>query len=236
MSNNGQQQSIEAVIYRHSELDKLRNRINELRFATETREYETELKAYNRRRRGRKEITREVQMGDVVKEIWSSPLGGEDKAVSMAGMLGERFSRFPIKRMGRTEFVLRPKKPNRILWDRSRKFFGTGFSEVGLVAGGGRYNRPVSPKRVKEYSDAMVRGQWRDNLIDPIAITSNGEVINGQHRLAAMSQVEREPDEKDDPGFQFLVLFGVPADQVTLSDLSRRSARDFTVIAGKAVA
>jgi hypothetical protein len=42
----------EAVIYRHSELEKLRSRINELRFAAETRKYEVDLNAYNRRRRG----------------------------------------------------------------------------------------------------------------------------------------------------------------------------------------
>src|SRR5215510_12905090 len=78
---------VEAVIYRLSELYKLRGRINELRFAAETREYETALKAYNRRRRGRKEIQQR-----------------------------ERGTGFEIKRRGRTEFVQRPSKPNRILW------------------------------------------------------------------------------------------------------------------------
>jgi len=207
--STGNTTKVEAVTYRLSELDKLRDRINELRFAAETREYETALKAYNRRRRGRKEIQQ------------------KDKGTG-----------FEIKRMGRTEFVQRPSKPNRILWHWAFSL-GRGYKsdECGLLAHGGRHNRPISEKRVREYIDTMCRCQWQDNLIDPIAVTPNGEVINGQHRLAAMHMlgglVHKPKLDKD---WQFLVLFGVPADQVTLSDLSRRSAKDFTVIAGKAVA
>ena len=43
-----------AVIYRLSGLPELHDRINELRFAAETREYEAALKEYNRKRRGRR--------------------------------------------------------------------------------------------------------------------------------------------------------------------------------------
>ena len=201
---------VEAVIYRHSEFEKLRSRINELRFAAETRKYEVDLNAYHRRRCERTEVQREVK-----DDIFIFKKTG-----------------FVIKRMGRTEFVSRPEKPGWIIWTRDKNLSGD-FRELGLIAGGGRYNRPVSHKRVKDYSDTMLRGEWRDNWIDPLAITADGEIINGQHRLAAMSKVGLEPGDKD---AQFLVLFGVPACQVTLSDISRRSAKDFTVIAGKAAA
>jgi hypothetical protein len=139
---------------------------------------------------------------------------------------------FVIKRMGRTEFISRPEKPGWIIWTRTKSFSGHS-RELGLIAGGGRYNRPVSHKRVKDYSDTMLRGEWRDNWIDPIAVTADGEIINGQHRVAAMSKVGSVSGKKNP---QFLVLFGVPPGQVTLSDISRRSAKDFTVIAGKAAA
>src|SRR5215831_13578440 len=90
--------TVEGVIYRHSELEKLRSRINELRFAAETRKYEADLNAYNRRRRGRTEVQRDVKDGFLIHK-----------------KIG-----FIIKRMEREEFVSRPQKPGWIIWSRSK--------------------------------------------------------------------------------------------------------------------
>jgi hypothetical protein len=206
----------DAVIYHASELKELHGRILELRFAAEMREYKAALKVYNRKRNGRKEVK-----GEFV------PPGRRWKREGIG---------YEVKRMGRTDFVPRPVKPHLILWTNGGRFGNRSYEQRGLLANGGAYNRPVNGPRVKEYAEAMERGHWRDNLIDPIAVTPDGEVINGQHRLAALGWAS-SPNQggegvKGDP--RFLVLFNVPADQVALSDTSKRSAKDFMTIAGKA--
>ena len=127
--------------------------------------------------------------------------------------------------MGGVEFVPRPQQPSKRIWGKSG-LAGTG-EQYGLLANGGRYNRNVDPRRVMRYAETIVADQWRDNLIDPVAITPDGEVINGQHRLAAFSAVTLGEDEPGtDADFRFLVVFDVPAAQVALGDASKRTPGD----------
>ncbi len=106
-----------------------------------------------------------------------------------------------------------------------------GASDHGLLVDGA-YNRDIRPERVKKYSDAMVRGQWRTLLSDPIAITSDGQVVNGQHRLAALDLLEWDGSD-DDGAFQFLVVWDVDPSEAQFADESHRTARDQATIARK---
>ena len=63
--------------------------------------------------------------------------------------------------MGRTDFVPRPHKPGRIL-------FSDGFAsnrggrydnQIGLLAYGGKYNRPVDRRRVNDYAREIEAGR-----------------------------------------------------------------------------
>jgi hypothetical protein len=59
----------------------------------------------------------------------------------------------------------------------------------------GPLNRTIVPSRVTEYQWAMWRGDWWFTP-DPIVVTDEGHIINGQHRLMAAEEVI-EADRKD---------------------------------------
>lgn len=46
-------------------------------------------------------------------------------------------------------------------------------------------NRKISPSVVRKYANDMANGKWGD-VPDPLIITKNGTLLNGQHRLTAM--------------------------------------------------
>jgi len=50
------------------------------------------------------------------------------------------------------------------------------------------YQRNISPVTVARYADAMRRGQWKFVPSQGIAITTEGHILDGQHRLAAIVQ------------------------------------------------
>lgn len=81
----------------------------------------------------------------------------------------------------------------------------------------------------------MVAGRWRDLLSDPISITDDGQVINGQHRIAAVERAyEMREGESlpNDPAF--LVIWGVDPSEAQLADTgSNRTARDAQTIGSK---
>ncbi len=74
----------------------------------------------------------------------------------------------------------------------------------------------------------MVAGAWHDLLSDPIAITSDGHVVNGQHRLAAASHVDWSKVDNDP---LFLVIWNVDPTEARYADGSRRTDRDSRTIA-----
>ena len=46
-------------------------------------------------------------------------------------------------------------------------------------------NRHLRGRRVAAYANALKNGEWKQNT-DPIAISEDGELLNGQHRLVAI--------------------------------------------------
>src|SRR4051794_14817699 len=93
-----------------------------------------------------------------------------------------------------------PQQPRWRAWSYQRydrlMGFTTHAQQSGLLANA-VFNRDILPGRVEEYAAAMEAGNWRDLLSDPITITDDGQVINGQHRLAAASGVDWDEVEND---------------------------------------
>jgi hypothetical protein len=195
-----------ARIYRLHELPELIQELGEMR-TRRISDHRAELRRYNKRRAGRPEV---------------SDTSGRLQCMG-----------FETEHMGQKVFIARPHKPTYRGWGRFglRDFVST--HDVGLLANGGKYNRPINAQRVREYADAMVRGQWRDNITDPICITPDGEVINGQHRLAAISCLEFSSELDEGDAARVLVIFEVDPAQITFADTSKRTARDLTVMAAK---
>jgi hypothetical protein len=209
---------IKTVVTRGSELSRLAYNIMEMREPEAVAEYQDALRKYNRRRRGRAEVTRKF-----TEE--SGPMGMFASTTKRTG--------FEIKRMGGAEFVERPKHPYRRMWSYLSYAKGAWKSgQGGLLANGGKYNRPVSPQRVEKYSEAMQAGEWQDLLSDPITITADGEVINGQHRLAAAADVDWSKAPNDP---RFLVVTGADPAEIHFADKSKRTGNDVAVIAEKAL-
>jgi hypothetical protein len=137
-----------ARIYRLRELPELIQELGEMR-TRRMADHRAELRRYNKRRAGRPEVS------------------GTSGRVQCMG--------FETEHMGQKVFIPRPHKPTYRGWGRFglRDFVAT--HDRGLLANGGKYNRPINAQRVREYADAMVRGQWQDNITDPICITPDGE-------------------------------------------------------------
>ena len=62
----------------------------------------------------------------------------------------------------------------------------TSDSEIGKYVG--HLNRTINPARVTEYRWAMSSGQWWFTP-DPVVVTDEGHIINGQHRLMAVEEL-----------------------------------------------
>jgi hypothetical protein len=107
--------------------------------------------------------------------------------------------------------------------------FTTHAHQSGLLANA-VFNRDILPGRVEEYAAEMEAGNWRDLLSDPITITEDGQVVNGQHRLAAASGVDWDKVENDPA---FLVVFGVDPTEAPYADGSSRTGRGERVIRDK---
>jgi hypothetical protein len=97
------------------------------------------------------------------------------------------------------------------------------MQRLGLTA----LNRPYSEARAELYAEEMVAGRWYTSA-DPIVISENGYVINGQHRLAAASMVVWE---KGDEFPLFLVVWGVDEKTALLMDEAKRNTTDRRAIA-----
>lgn len=85
------------------------------------------------------------------------------------------------------------------------------------------FNRTPTKNKVKEYADLMESGKWNENISrvhDPIVISTNGELINGQHRCMAIVRANVTIGS--------MVVFGVPADTYQYFDGGvARKAGDF---------
>jgi hypothetical protein len=95
------------------------------------------------------------------------------------------------------------------------------------ILGLAELNRPFSDGRCELYQEEMEAGRWHFTP-DPIVITAEGHVVNGQHRLAAAdgvdwSRVEQIPS--------FVVVWGVDKKAALLMDEVKRSTDDRRAIA-----
>jgi hypothetical protein len=126
--------------------------------------------------------------------------------------------------------IERPRKPQR----RAYYYFGHEKGLQKAHAGGlltdSLYNRDIRPQLVDRYAEEMQAGRWRTVLSDPIAITSAGQVLNGQHRIAAVEEVDWSSVENIP---SFLVIWGASSDEALYADRSRRTDREQTLITDK---
>jgi hypothetical protein len=143
---------------------------------------------------------------------------------------------FTFAKYGKMFFVGRPTKPGFRAYYHSpydRSPLGPSHAQIYGLLANSRVNREIRPGRVADYQGAMQRGEWRDLLSDPITVTHDGEVVNGQHRLAAASEVDWTTAPYDP---KFLVVWGVSADEALHADLARRTPKDQATIFSKLVA
>jgi hypothetical protein len=143
---------------------------------------------------------------------------------------------YRIAQNGDPEFVERPRRPTPAAYFRlgySRQGGYTTHARAGGLLPDAQYNRDILHRRVEQYAAEMKAGRWRDLLSDPISITDDGQVLNGQHRIAAASEVDWS-EVGNDPAF--LVIWDVEPHESHFADGSRRTDRDEKVIADKLVA
>jgi hypothetical protein len=226
-----------------SQVKELGKRIHELRDPEAHAAFKKELANYKRRlsRGGHKEvwttIKKKERFGTSTRQGYGYVVIGED---------------------GHPEAVARPTLSLPVLYgysgyNHAAARDGSPFGHArtfGLLADP-KFNRDIRYERVAQYADEMLAGRWRDLLTDPIGITAEGQVVNGQHRLAAVyvAQVEAEeavsrgraekyggswPREDNDP--KFLVIWNVDPTEAQYADGSRRTQKDEKVIADKVVA
>lgn len=74
--------------------------------------------------------------------------------------------------------------------------------------------RTLSRNVVHGYGRAMAEGRWHEPSTDPIAFTSNGELLNGQHRLTALIRMGVT--------LEMLVAYDVPEELFDVIDTGRR--------------
>ena len=85
-------------------------------------------------------------------------------------------------------------------------------------------NRSVSPKNLEKLEAVMLRGEWRLNG-EAIKVSSNGRILDGQHRLMASA--------KTGITFQTLVVYGLPDEtQETMDNGKPRRLSDILALRG----
>lgn len=78
-----------------------------------------------------------------------------------------------------------------------------------------KHNRLLSRGAVAAYTADMVAGRWKFTA-DPIKFDVNGTLLDGQHRLTAVAELESED------GFPFLVVRGLETDTQMFMDIGKR--------------
>src|SRR5439155_23178193 len=95
---------------------------------------------------------------------------------------------FAVKVHDQSVVFLRPEPPTFKAWFYSGydRFMGiASHASGGGLLSNNQHNREILPRRVEEYQEKMAAGEWRDLLSDPITLRRDGQVVNGQHRIAA---------------------------------------------------
>jgi hypothetical protein len=204
-------------VMKASELGQLLDLIHRLRNPSAQAEHDQALAEYQKARGKRKEVKPEKT--NILGYTSEGPLGFY-KLVD-----------------GEPEFIERPVFRRPVGWrytgyeKGTSRWGGPTYAQQGGLLTGAKHNREIRPERVYEYEAIMETGNWRDLLSDPITITSDGQVVNGQHRLAAASRVDWSKVENDP---SFLVITGVDPLECLFADGSRRTEKDEKTIAFKA--
>jgi hypothetical protein len=92
-----------------------------------------------------------------------------------------------------------------------------------MLAAGNRRNRKLSPPAVRRIMAIIERGEWMSDSTDAIGLASDNSVVNGQHRLEAISQGNET--------VRALVVRGVRPEVVKIIDqgMSRSLAQQLTI-------
>lgn len=150
------------------------------------------------------------------------------------GFFGNRPPKAPVLEWHKIDgkiFVVKPVCTPRAYY-RTFEFRMSGYTPKrnGGFLSDSKVNREIREKRVLQYREAMEKGEWRDLLSDPITITRDGQVVNGQHRLAAAEEVDWSKAPNDP---RFLVVIGVSPAEALHADLAKRTGRDQVAISRK---
>lgn len=82
---------------------------------------------------------------------------------------------------------------NRINWnilERTQKIYITP-ELASVLLSKNNTNRSLRKNTVLAYSQQMLKGEWKENNPDPIILSRNGKLLNGQHRLNAVLKSEK---------------------------------------------
>jgi len=97
-----------------------------------------------------------------------------------------------------------------------------------LLATNHQNNRKIKPQVVQSYKRQMQKGLWKTNTGEGIKIASTGKLINGQHRLKAIIELNQP--------VEMLIFTGIPEESMTcIDDGVKRNLTDAMLINGKAV-
>jgi hypothetical protein len=235
--------NVETYVVAASSMNTVISAIARRRFADKLAQYEKDIAAYDRDRKRRRQdeiempedayrvdsINRNGFLGAAIEEDF-----GKGRDAKPKRPLGYQVVR-KVDGVTTVEFVKRPLPPRFLTWryspyDRDGSGYVSHASQHGMLANPS-VNRDINPRRVEEYQQQMEAGRWCDLLSDPITITHEGHVVDGQHRLAALASVDWSTVENDPA---FLVVFGVAPEEAILADTStKRTARDQSTIAAK---
>lgn len=137
------------------------------------------------------------------------------------------------EKVDQTIFVIKPEPRTPIPYTYIAYSRSGGYTRYAQNAGllaHSRFNREIRNRDVDKYAKSMQGGHWNDLLSDPITITDDGQVVNGQHRLAAASKVDWQKVSYDP---LFLVVWNVAPEEALHADLSSRTAKEQATIAAK---
>jgi hypothetical protein len=139
-------------------------------------------------------------------ELWQTRRENAAKQRAKARRQGE-----PLPRVSRWV-------PSKLTIWNGRRLESKPMEKLGLSD----LNRPISFARSDLYAEEMAAGRWYFTP-DPIVITDEGYVVNGQHRLGAADAIDWS-QAGEVP--QFLVVWGVDKKTALLMDEAKRSADD----------
>lgn len=103
---------------------------------------------------------------------------------------------------------------------RSKVMLVTPEMAASWLANECTFQRPVSPETVERYADQMRKGQWELHH-QGIAISADGKVVDGRHRLSAIVKT----------GLSIKMMVAENADPATFASVDRGYARSAVQIA-----